>query len=99
MASDVVEPLNIGSDESVSLNQLVTVVEEIAGVRLQQRYARDAPKGVRGRSSERGFAAPQVERTSAPGWRIVSCQTPSGRNETVLIGISRMARRDPFGVR
>lgn len=52
MASDVAEPLNVGSDELVSVNQLVDVVEQIAGVRLRRRYVLDAPKGVRGRSSD-----------------------------------------------
>jgi nucleoside-diphosphate-sugar epimerase len=50
--SDVEEPLNIGSDESVTINQLVDVVEELAGVKLKRRYNLDAPKGVRGRNSD-----------------------------------------------
>ena len=52
MHSNVVEPLNIGSDEMVSINQLVDVVEEIAGVKLKRHYKLDAPKGVRGRNSD-----------------------------------------------
>ena len=52
MASDVHDPLNIGSDELVTINQLIDIVEEIAGVRLARRYNLDAPKGVRGRSSD-----------------------------------------------
>lgn len=52
MASDVGEPLNVGSDELVTINGLVDVVEEIAGVRLERRYRPDAPQGVRGRSSD-----------------------------------------------
>jgi len=51
-ASDIVEPLNIGSDELVSINRLVDIVEKIAGVRLERRYKLDAPKGVRGRNSD-----------------------------------------------
>ena len=51
-ASDVREPLNIGSDELVSINQLLDIVEDIAGVTLTRRYNLDAPKGVRGRSSD-----------------------------------------------
>jgi GDP-D-mannose 3',5'-epimerase len=50
--SDFVEPLNIGSDELVSINQLVDIVERIAGVKLKRSYKRDAPVGVRGRNSE-----------------------------------------------
>jgi GDP-D-mannose 3', 5'-epimerase len=52
MRSDVVEPLNIGSDEMVSINKLVDIVEEIAGVELKRNYKLDAPKGVRGRNSD-----------------------------------------------
>jgi len=52
MASDVVEPINIGSDEVVTINQLVDIVEAIAGVTLVRRYRLDAPKGVRGRNSD-----------------------------------------------
>jgi nucleoside-diphosphate-sugar epimerase len=50
--SDVEEPLNIGSDELVTINQLVDVTEEIAGVKLNRKYKLDAPKGVRGRNSD-----------------------------------------------
>lgn len=52
MRSGIEEPLNIGSDEKVSINQLVDIVEDIAGLKLERRYQLDAPKGVRGRSSD-----------------------------------------------
>ena len=52
LASDVEEPLNLGSEELVSINQLVDLVEDIAGIRLERRYKLDAPKGVRGRNSD-----------------------------------------------
>ena len=52
MESDVREPINIGSDELVSINQLVSIIEEIAGVKLKRKYKLDAPKGVRGRNSD-----------------------------------------------
>jgi nucleoside-diphosphate-sugar epimerase len=52
MHSDVAEPLNIGSDELVTINQLVDIVEGIAGLKLRRRYLLDAPKGVRGRNSD-----------------------------------------------
>ncbi len=52
MASDFREPLNIGSEEMVSINQLVDIVEDIAEVTLKRRYNLDAPKGVRGRNSD-----------------------------------------------
>jgi GDP-D-mannose 3', 5'-epimerase len=50
--SDIIEPLNIGSDELVTINRLVDIVEEIAGVKLKRSYQLDAPKGVRGRNSD-----------------------------------------------
>jgi nucleoside-diphosphate-sugar epimerase len=52
MESDVHEPLNLGSSELVTINQLVDIVEEIAGVKLRRRYRLDAPKGVNGRNSD-----------------------------------------------
>lgn len=52
MNSDFIEPLNIGSDEMVSINQLVDIVETIAGVKLKRSYKLDAPTGVRGRNSD-----------------------------------------------
>jgi GDP-D-mannose 3', 5'-epimerase len=52
MASDVTEPINIGTDELVTINQLIDIVEEIAGRRFRRRYNLAAPKGVRGRSSD-----------------------------------------------
>ena len=52
MKSDVREPLNVGSDQLVTINQLVDIVERIAGVRLKRHYKLDAPKGVRGRNSD-----------------------------------------------
>jgi nucleoside-diphosphate-sugar epimerase len=46
------EPINLGSSELVSINQLVDIVEEIAGVKLKRNYNLEAPLGVRGRSSD-----------------------------------------------
>ncbi len=52
MGSDVREPLNIGSSELVSVDELVSLVESTAGVRLARRYDVSAPQGVRGRNSD-----------------------------------------------
>ena len=46
------EPVNLGSAEMVSINQLVSIVEGIAEIKLERRYDLNAPKGVRGRSSD-----------------------------------------------
>lgn len=50
--SEFVEPLNIGSSEMVTINELVDLVEQIATVKLHREYRLDAPKGVRGRNSD-----------------------------------------------
>ena len=50
--SDFIEPINIGSSEMVSINQLVDIVEHIAGLKLKRNYKLDAPKGVNGRNSD-----------------------------------------------
>ncbi len=52
MASDVGQPLNIGSSELVLVDELVSIVERIAGVQLTRRYDLAAPMGVRGRNSD-----------------------------------------------
>jgi nucleoside-diphosphate-sugar epimerase len=52
MESGIIEPINLGSAEMVSINQLVDLVEDIAGLKLKRSYKLDAPKGVRGRSSD-----------------------------------------------
>ena len=50
--ADDPEPVNLGSDELVTINQMVDIVETIAGVRLERRHDLTAPQGVRGRSSD-----------------------------------------------
>jgi len=50
--SDWVDPINLGSAEMVSINQLVDLAEDIAGIKLKRRYNLGAPKGVNGRSSD-----------------------------------------------
>jgi GDP-D-mannose 3', 5'-epimerase len=52
MNSQILEPINLGSSEAVTVNQLVDVVEEIAGVKLKRKYDLSAPKGVNGRNSD-----------------------------------------------
>jgi GDP-D-mannose 3',5'-epimerase len=52
MDSGIEEPINLGSSEMVSINRLVGIVEDIAGLKLERKYDPDAPKGVRGRNSE-----------------------------------------------
>jgi GDP-D-mannose 3', 5'-epimerase len=50
--SDIEEPINLGSSEIVTINGLVDIVEDIAGVKLERKYNLSAPKGVNGRNSD-----------------------------------------------
>jgi nucleoside-diphosphate-sugar epimerase len=52
MASDYREPLNLGSNELVSINELVDIVSRIAGKQLTKRHNLAGPQGVRGRNSD-----------------------------------------------
>lgn len=52
MASEVREPVNLGSDRLISINGLIDLIQAIAGVRLERRHQLDAPQGVRGRNSD-----------------------------------------------
>jgi nucleoside-diphosphate-sugar epimerase len=51
-ASEIIEPINLGSSELVTINQLVDIAEAIGGMRLRRKYKLDAPKGVNGRNSD-----------------------------------------------
>ncbi len=52
LESEILEPINLGSAELVTINQLVSIVENIAGLKLERTYKLDAPQGVRGRNSD-----------------------------------------------
>ncbi|MBK1833403.1 NAD-dependent epimerase/dehydratase family protein [Roseibacillus ishigakijimensis] len=52
MASDITDPLNLGRSELVTINGLLDIVEEIAGVKVKRTYNLNAPQGVRGRNSD-----------------------------------------------
>ncbi len=52
MHSNILEPINLGSDELVTINGLVDIVEDIAGIKLRRKYDLSAPKGVNGRNSD-----------------------------------------------
>jgi nucleoside-diphosphate-sugar epimerase len=52
MESEIDEPINLGSSELVTINQLVDIAEEIAGIKLKRTYDLSAPKGVNGRNSD-----------------------------------------------
>jgi nucleoside-diphosphate-sugar epimerase len=50
--SNILEPINLGSSELVTINQLVDMAEDIAGIKLKRSYNLSAPKGVNGRNSD-----------------------------------------------
>jgi nucleoside-diphosphate-sugar epimerase len=88
-------PINLGSSEKVTINQLVDIVEDIAGVSLRRRYNTDAPKGVNGRNSDNALIvqalgwAPSVplrvgmERT----YRWIFDEIASGRSERAIVNV------------
>ena len=108
MNSDILEPINLGSSEMVSVSQLVDIVEDIAGIQLHRRYDVDAPKGGMGRNSDNTL----IRRAGSPrsAWRasVGLCprasphrpafprRKPSGRRK--LCRLQRPSRPEPFAV-
>jgi nucleoside-diphosphate-sugar epimerase len=52
MDSDIEEPINLGSSSKITINELVDMIEEIAGFKVKRTYQPDQPKGVHGRNSD-----------------------------------------------
>ena len=52
MNSDILEPINLSSDELTTIDDLARMVEEISGTKLEHKYNLSAPKGVNGRNSD-----------------------------------------------
>jgi len=92
MESSVAQPLNVGSSEMVSINQLVDIVEDVAGIKLRRTYKLDAPRGVRGRNSENTLIRSLLnwEPTTrlvdglSETYRWVNDQVTSGKRKTVF---------------
>ena len=59
--SDVSHPLNLGSDQLVTINQLVDIIESIAGIKLNRKYKLNAPLGVRGRNSDNALIKSSID--------------------------------------
>jgi nucleoside-diphosphate-sugar epimerase len=51
----IATPINLGSSELISINTLVTLAEEIGGIKLERKYDLNAPRGVAGRNSDNTF--------------------------------------------
>jgi nucleoside-diphosphate-sugar epimerase len=92
MDSGVAEPLNVGSEQLVTINRLVDIVEGIAGVRLKRRYKLDAPKGVRGRNSDNTRITQQL------GWA-PTISLEDGMRKTYSWILEQMTTTAPAGVR
>jgi len=60
MESDVTEPINIGSSELVSINGLIDIISDIAGISVTRRHDLSAPQGVRGRNSDNTMILDQL---------------------------------------
>jgi nucleoside-diphosphate-sugar epimerase len=61
MESDLTEPINLGSSEMVTINQLVDIVSEVAGISVRRVHDLSAPLGVRGRSSDNTMIKERLE--------------------------------------
>jgi nucleoside-diphosphate-sugar epimerase len=68
MHSNIEEPINLGSDELTTINGLVEMVEDIAGVEFKHRHNLSAPKGVNGRNSDNTLITKYLN--WAPGIRL-----------------------------
>jgi GDP-D-mannose 3', 5'-epimerase len=86
MDSDIIEPINLGSSEMVTINQLVDIAEEIAGLKLDRRYNLSAPKGVNGRNSDNTLIQKYL------GWE-PSTPLREGLEKTYRWIFDQMARR------
>ena len=87
--SDIREPLNLGSDELVTINQLVDIVEDIAGVKLQRNYNLSAPKGVNGRNSDNTRIQQQLGWAPSIKLREGMAKTYAWIEEEMLVGVTR----------
>ena len=87
--SDVHEPLNLGSDELVTINQLVDIVEEIAGVKLKRNYNLSAPKGVNGRNSDNTLIQEKLGWAPSISLREGLAKTYAWIESEMLVGVPR----------
>ena len=58
--SNYSDVFNIGSEQQVTVNQMIEIIEEIAGYNVKKKYQLDKPKGVRGRSSDNSFVNKKI---------------------------------------
>lgn len=87
--SDIHEPLNLGSNELVTINQLVDMVEEIAGVKLKRTYNLNAPKGVNGRNSDNTLIQQRLGWAPSISLREGLAKTYAWIESEMLVGASK----------
>ena len=87
MRSDFEGPLNIGSDEMISINQLVDLVADIAGKTLHKHHI-PGPTGVRGRTSDNRLVAEKLHWQPSQGLRLGLEKTYAWIEDQVLGSVS-----------
>jgi GDP-D-mannose 3',5'-epimerase len=90
MNSGIREPINLGSSELVTINQLVDIAEDVAGIKVKRRYNLDAPKGVNGRNSDNTLIKKYL------GWE-PSIRLRDGIERTYAWIYDQMLREEPVG--
>jgi len=96
MYSNINEPINLGSSEMVSINQLVDIVEDIAGYKLERKYDLSAPKGVRGRNSDNTLIRKYLGWEPSIPLRTGMKKTYDWIREQMLAGLSDRKSSDRF---
>jgi len=87
--SDIREPLNLGSDELVTINQLVDIAEEIAGVKLKRNYNLSDPKGVNGRNSDNTLIQEKLNWAPSIKLREGLAKTYAWIENEMLVGVAK----------
>jgi GDP-D-mannose 3',5'-epimerase len=87
--SDTSEPLNLGSNELVTIDQLVDIAEEIAGVKLKRTYKLDAPKGVNGRNSDNTLIQQRLGWSPSISLRQGLAKTYEWIENEMLVGVTK----------
>ena len=87
--SDITEPINLGSNELVTIDQLVDIVEDIAGIKLKRNYNLSAPKGVNGRNSDNTLIKEYLGWAPSISLREGLAKTYAWIESEMLIGVSK----------